>query len=157
MKQETFIMLKPDAYASKNASKVKKMLNEKGFVIESEKELKVDMNIMTKLLLHYQEVIDRLGPEFNFVGKLFNSFYFCKQPKIGIMRVSCDENVIVRSRELIGTTEPVSAKQGTIRHLFSNDSYELAEKENRLIRNVIHASDSLESAKKEIKIWKEYL
>ncbi len=73
------------------------------------------------------------------------------------MRVSCDENVIVRSRELIGTTEPVSAKQGTIRHLFSNDSYELAEKENRLIRNVIHASDSLESAKKEIKIWKEYL
>ncbi len=54
MKQETFIMLKPDAYASKNASKVKKMLNEKGFVIESEKELKVDMNIMTKLLLHYE-------------------------------------------------------------------------------------------------------
>ena len=51
------------------------------------------------------------------------------------------------------STEPINCSPGTIRGDYSNDSYELAEKENRCVMNVIHTSDSKKSAEKEIDLW----
>ena len=58
------------------------------------------------------------------------------------------ENAIQKVRELVGNTHPEKASPNTIRGRYGRwhsqtDCYE----------NVVHASDSPESAKKEIKLW----
>lgn len=56
-------------------------------------------------------------------------------------------------RKITGGTEPLSSDVGTIRGDFTLDSYPLADSGNRSIRNLIHASGSVEEAEKEIDIW----
>ena len=56
-------------------------------------------------------------------------------------------------RKIVGPTEPKSAPPGTIRGDFSVDSYELGDEMHRPVKNLIHASDSKETAEKEIDIW----
>ena len=63
-------------------------------------------------------------------------------------------NSIELVRKLIGATEPSKALPGTIRGDFSSiESYPIANEKNRTVRNLIHASDSIENAEKEISIW----
>ena len=57
------------------------------------------------------------------------------------------------ARKLSGNTIPVLAAPGTIRGDFSSDTIDLANTENRPLRNVIHASDTVEDGEKEIKVW----
>ena len=55
---------------------------------------------------------------------------------------------------MVGTTEPVSTDIGTIRGDFGIDSYALcALQDNRGLRNLVHASESAEEAKREIDLW----
>ncbi|MBS3064421.1 MAG: nucleoside-diphosphate kinase [DPANN group archaeon] len=56
-------------------------------------------------------------------------------------------------RKLVGATEPKSSGAGTIRGDFSTDSYDLADKEQRSVKNIIHASGTVDEAKHEINIW----
>jgi nucleoside-diphosphate kinase len=56
-------------------------------------------------------------------------------------------------RKLCGNTIPLLAAAGTIRGDFSHDNIELANENKRPLRNVIHASDDLEGAKREINVW----
>ncbi len=60
---------------------------------------------------------------------------------------------IEKIRLLVGPTAPLQAAPGTIRGDYSIDSYSLADSSNRPVQNLIHASDSPESAEREIKIW----
>lgn len=57
------------------------------------------------------------------------------------------------ARKLVGGTEPFSSDVGTIRGDFVLDSYALADSANRAIRNAVHASSSVEEAKKEVALW----
>jgi nucleoside-diphosphate kinase len=63
------------------------------------------------------------------------------------------EQSVALVRKLVGATEPMSSAPGTIRGDFSPDSYGLANKQNRPLRNLIHASGTVEEAQNEIKIW----
>lgn len=56
-------------------------------------------------------------------------------------------------RKLSGNTIPVLAAPGTIRGDFSHDTIDLANEQNRPLRNIIHASDAVEDGEKEIKVW----
>lgn len=56
-------------------------------------------------------------------------------------------------RKLVGSTEPLSSDVGTIRGDFVLDSYQMADADGRAVRNVIHASGSVEEAEKEIDLW----
>ena len=56
-------------------------------------------------------------------------------------------------RKLIGGTEPRSSDVGTIRGDFVLDSYQMADWDNRAVRNLVHASGSVEEADMEIKHW----
>jgi nucleoside-diphosphate kinase len=42
---------------------------------------------------------------------------------------------------------------GTIRGDFTLDSYELSNIDERAVRNLIHCSDKVEEAEREIKLW----
>jgi nucleoside-diphosphate kinase len=56
-------------------------------------------------------------------------------------------------KKLVGSTEPLSSDAGTIRGDYTLDSYNLANLDGRAVRNVIHCSDPVEDAKREIPIW----
>lgn len=56
-------------------------------------------------------------------------------------------------RKLVGGTEPRTSDVGTIRGDFVHDSYEISNLEERSVRNVIHASGTIEEAEKEILTW----
>lgn len=53
------------------------------------------------------------------------------------------EDCVVLTRKLVGKTKPVDAEPGTIRGDYCSHT----------ARNIIHASDSDESAEREIKLW----
>ncbi len=67
-----------------------------------------------------------------------------------VIRGNCAVEIV---RKLVGSTEPRSAAAGTIRGDFSVDSYDLADVEKRSVKNVIHASSSVDEAKREIAVW----
>lgn len=56
-------------------------------------------------------------------------------------------------RKITGGTEPLTSDVGTIRGDLTIDSYEVADLDNRAVRNLIHASGSPEEAEKEIALW----
>ena len=56
-------------------------------------------------------------------------------------------------RKVTGGTEPRSAGVGTIGGDFVPDSYQMADTDDRAIRNLIHASGSVPEAEKEIPHW----
>ncbi len=56
-------------------------------------------------------------------------------------------------RKLVGGTEPRSSDVGTIRGDFVLDSYAMADTDDRAIRNLLHASGSVEEARQELAHW----
>ena len=56
-------------------------------------------------------------------------------------------------RKLVGGTEPLTSDVGTIRGDYVLDSYQMSDMDGRSVRNLIHASGSVEEAEMEIKHW----
>ncbi len=56
-------------------------------------------------------------------------------------------------RKLVGGTEPLTSDVGTIRGDYVLDSYQMGDEDGRSVRNLVHASGSVEEAEKEIKHW----
>lgn len=62
-------------------------------------------------------------------------------------------NAIGVIRKITGGTEPLTSVPGTIRGDYTIDSYRASDIDKRAVRNIIHASGSIEEAEKEISIW----
>ena len=56
-------------------------------------------------------------------------------------------------RKIVGPTDPSKAPPGTIRGDFLFESASLANEQGRSLRNLIHASGSVDEAEREIKLW----
>lgn len=56
-------------------------------------------------------------------------------------------------KKLVGGTEPTTSDVGTIRGDLTVDSYSLSSLDNRVVRNLVHCSDSPEEAEREIPLW----
>lgn len=56
-------------------------------------------------------------------------------------------------KKIVGSTDPTASDVGTIRGDYQLDSYTLSDAEQRGIRNLIHCSDQVSEAKREIDIW----
>lgn len=62
-------------------------------------------------------------------------------------------HAVAHVRKIRGATNPLSADVGTITADLTIDSYFLADPDERSIRNLVHASGSVEEANREIAIW----
>jgi len=62
-------------------------------------------------------------------------------------------HVVEGMRKLSGHTMPALAEMGTIRGDFSTDSAACANRDHRAVRNLIHASGTIEEARKEVGYW----
>ncbi len=88
------------------------------------------------------------------IGKIVKGWlitYFQESPVFMAVVEGYDAIEIVR--KLSGNTIPVLALPGTIRGDFSHDTIDLANEQNRPLRNIIHASDTIEDGEKEINLW----
>lgn len=56
-------------------------------------------------------------------------------------------------RKIVGSTEPVMSDVGTIRGDYVLDSYQMAMADERCVRNLIHASGTVDEAINEINLW----
>lgn len=62
-------------------------------------------------------------------------------------------NAIGIIRKITGSTEPLASNPGTIRGDYTIDSYSAADSDKRAVRNIIHASSSIDEANKEMAVW----
>lgn len=63
------------------------------------------------------------------------------------------KDAVALTRKITGATDPSKAEKGTIRGDMGIDSQEKADKEDRAIENLVHASGTKEEAEKEIRLW----
>ena len=62
-------------------------------------------------------------------------------------------NAVATVRKIVGPTSPEHAAPGTIRGDYSHETYVMADKKQRPIQNLIHASGTAVEAEREITVW----
>ena len=128
--ERTFIAIKPDAVQRGLIGEILQRFEKKGFKIIGLKFVQLDRETAEK---HYAEHVGK-----PFYEKLVR---FITSGPLVVMAVK-GKNAVEVSRRMMGATDPSKADVGTIRADFAQI----------LERNVIHGSDSKESAEREIKI-----
>lgn len=129
--EKSFVMIKPDGVDRKLVGEIISRIEKKGFDILDIKMIKPAPDIVEN---HY---IEHKGKPF--FEELVS--FILEGPVVGIIVEG--ENVIEVVRLMIGDKDPKIALPGTIRGDFANTT----------TMNLVHASDSIESAKREINIW----
>jgi len=129
--EKSLVIIKPDGVRKKIIGEIISRFEKENLTIEKLKMMKISRDLAYK---HYQDHKSK-----NFFNILID--YITSGPVV-VMVVS-GKNAISRVRELMGSTDSKKAKQGTIRGDFGVD----------ITINVIHGSDSVESAKREIDLF----
>ena len=129
--QRTFLAIKPDGVQRGLIGKIISRLEEKGFKLIGMKLMKVSNELAEK---HYGEHKEK--PFFKGLVSFITS-----GPIVAMVWEGKD--IVSSLRKIMGKTNPLDADLGTIRGDFAVD----------IGKNVVHGSDSEESAKREIALF----
>jgi len=129
--ERTFVAIKPDGVKRGLIGEIIKRFELKGYKIVGLKMMNVSEELAGK---HYEE---HFGKPF-YPGLI----EFITSGPIIAMALE-GENVILGTRHIVGATNPDNADVGSIRADFSASSS----------KNLVHASDSLESANRELALY----
>jgi len=80
-----------------------------------------------------------------------NAKYMSASPVVAMVWEGNQAVAVIK--KLVGSTEPASSDVGTLRGDYTVDSYSHAAFEDRAVRNLIHCSDMVEEAEREIALW----
>ena len=131
MLEQTLSIIKPDGVAKNLTGSIIQLFENNGFEIKAIKK-----SILTK----------KDAESFYYVHKerpFFNSLVdFMTEGPI-IPMVLFRENAVLKNRDIMGATNPADAAEGTIRKMYAES----------IERNIVHGSDSPESAKFEISFF----
>ncbi|WP_372790190.1 nucleoside-diphosphate kinase [Paraconexibacter sp.] len=131
MAEKTLILVKPDAFGRNLTGEILARFERKGLKIEA---LKLVHTPRETAETHYAEHAER-----PFFGELVE--FITSGPLVAAILSGND--AIKAARQLIGATNPLEAATGSIRGDFATLVGE----------NMVHGSDSPESAEREIGIW----
>ena len=81
--------------------------------------------------------------------------YLCSAPMVKM--VVSGPHAIAMVRKIIGTTMPYRADMGTVRGDYSTDSPAIANREKRVLMNIVHASEDMNEAENEIGIYFDHV
>jgi len=126
--EKTLIILKPDAFDGRKVGATINRFEQAGFSIVAAKLMQLGKD---KLAEHYAHVADK---------PFYPSIEAFMRSRPVLVMVLAGDSVIGRVRNLAGPTNSVAAPAGTIRGDWGSD----------MMRNIVHASDSPESAAAEI-------
>ena len=129
--ERTFIMIKPDGVQRHLVGEILHRFEAKGFTLVGLKMMKVSRELAEK---HYD--VHKGKPFFSGLVDFITS-----APVIAMVWEG--DNVVTAARKLIGATDPISADPGSIRGDFGVS----------IGRNLIHGSDAIETAQREISLW----
>ncbi|KAG8007095.1 Nucleoside diphosphate kinase 3 [Nibea albiflora] len=129
--ERTFIAVKPDGVQRKLVGEIIRRFERRGFKLVGLKLLQASEDLLRE---HYWEL--RTKP---FFKDLIN--YMSSGPVVAMVWEGLD--VVKTARKMLGETNPADSLPGTIRGDYGVE----------VGRNVIHGSDSVESAQKEIPLW----
>ncbi len=174
MHERTLVIVKPDAYQRGLTGVILARLEQRGLTVEAmrvsrnEKETVEDHYprsrewlaiVGGKTLEDYAKLgvsaKDRLGTDDAVeIGRMVRTWlneFLLSAPVVPM--VIAGNRAIETVRKIIGNTLPVLAAPGTIRGDYSSDSPDLANSEQRPVRNLVHASGDPEEAAREIALW----
>ncbi|MFH1064233.1 MAG: nucleoside-diphosphate kinase [Candidatus Woesearchaeota archaeon] len=145
MIERTFVAIKPDGVQRGLTGEILKRFENAGIKIVGIKMAWIDKEFAKK---HYTEdIAKRRGEK---VRELLLD-YITEGP-IVVMALE-GVHVIEVVRKIVGATEPKSSAPGTIRGDFTHMSFAHADKEEKSVKNVIHASGDAKDAEYELKLW----
>ena len=126
--EQTLSIIKPDAVERNLDGQIKEIFKTNGFTIVQEKKIQIEKQEAEKFYRVHET----------------KSFYndLCSYLSSGpiVVMILEKENAIMANRELMGSTNPKDAAEGTIRKKFGIS----------IDKNSVHGSDSAENAKIEI-------
>ena len=128
---KTFLMIKPDGVKRNLIGEIISRVEEKGFKITKIKMMTINQDLAEE---HYVEHKDK-----PFFSDLVS---FITSGPVVAMQVE-GENVVAQIRNLMGATNPSDATPGSIRGDLATE----------LDKNVVHGSDSDESAARELNLF----
>lgn len=129
--EQSFIMIKPDGVQRGLVGEVLKRFEQKGYYLRALKLVNVDRALAEE---HYRDLSSK-----PFFPALVD--YILSGPVVAMVWEG--KAVVVTGRKLVGATNPLNSEPGTIRGDFCID----------MGRNVIHGSDAVDSAQREIALW----
>lgn len=129
--EETLVLIKPDGVKRQICGEILTRYERKGLIIKAMKLLQTPIELAQE---HYAEHKDK-----PFFGELVD--FITSGPALAF--VLAGKNAVTSVRTINGATNPVDATPGSIRgdYALTMDS------------NVVHASDSVDSAAREIHLW----
>jgi nucleoside-diphosphate kinase len=133
--EETLVLIKPDGVARSLTGEILRRIEAKGYQLVDVRLLQAERDLLAR---HYAE----------HEGKPFYEplVEFMESGPIVALRIA-GNRVIEGFRMLAGTTDPSTAAPGTIRGDLGRD-WGLA-----VQQNLVHGSDSAESAARELALW----
>lgn len=129
--ERTFLMVKPDGVQRNLVGEVIKRLENKGFTLVGLKLMSVSRELAEQ---HYD--VHKERPFFNSLVD-----FIVSSPVVAMVWEG--EGVVASARKIIGATDPLAAEPGTIRGDYGVN----------IGRNLIHGSDAIETAQREIALW----
>ena len=126
--EKTLIIVKPDAVEKQLIGSILNFFETKNFEI-----VQLEMMALSDEMLneHYSHLTDK--PFFPEIVE------FMQSSPVVVATLQAD-NAVEKVRDLVGVTDPSEADEGTLRKIHGTD----------VLRNVIHASDSVENAIAEV-------
>ncbi len=131
MSERTLVLIKPDALGRRLGGEILGRLERRGFAVRAAKLVQVDRDLAAR---HYAEHAEKA-----FFGELIE--FITSAPTLALVLEGDSAISVVRAT--MGATNPAAAAPGTIR-----GDLALA-----MPDNLVHGSDSPESAEREISLW----
>ena len=127
----TLLLVKPDAFERGLTGEVIARFERKGLRLVALKQVQIDEELAGR---HYEEHTEK-----PFFGELVD--FITGGPLVAMVMEG--PRAVEAARQVIGATDPVEAAPGSIRGDFAVE----------VTTNLVHGSDSEESAEREIGIW----
>lgn len=134
--QETLFIVKPDGVKRGLVGEVLRRIERRGFKLTRLEMRQADKAILAR---HYEDLLEK--PFYYQIER-----YMMEGPLV--VGTFYGPDAVKTWRKTMGVTNPAEADMGTIRADFA-----MGPDENGDMRNVVHGSDSVESAEREINIW----
>lgn len=172
--ERTLVLIKPDAFKRGLVGEIISRFERVGLTLEGIKIVNATNEIIEK---HYSDdknwiksvgkktidtyekynlnIIEDLGTNDALkIGKLVRKWLIQHLTSGPILVLILSGNHAVEIvKKMVGNTVPLFAELGTIRGDFSIDSPDLSARERRVLQNLVHASETVEEAKREISLW----
>lgn len=164
MKQQTLIIIKPDGVKRGLTDEIISRYKAGGLEVVEKKEMMAPRSIVEQHYPMDPEYLKSIGEKTIAAGQAVTSAedqgrkvvtwlrdFITSGPVVAMILEG--EDAIARARKITGFTDPATAEKGTIRGDLGTDNILDANREERPVYNLIHASGNPEEAAKEIDLW----